>query len=217
MKKGFFVLFCFCLSFNVLYAECNYTEVKNLNLLASHIDYNYIYDEGSQTFTLVLNNIPNKLYVKIDEKTYNPVDNSLSVSGFNFGNEISVNVYSSNLAPCVNEYVRMIKVKFPYLNNYYNSSECEGHESLEVCNNRFLSYKLSSVTFNRLIKEDFDKSTNDSEVEKPDEIKVEKTKISTVILKYLKVISIPFVLVLVSSLLTISVCSVIYRKIKHGL
>lgn len=214
MKKVLFLLICFSFGLNILNAECNYKELKNLNTLASYVETTYRYNEDSKNFTLVINNVPSTLLVVINLQTYMPENNVVTIPGINFGDNIKIYVNSSSEASCVNEYLRVINMMFPYLNPYYKDVKCVGHENLEVCSNRFLNYKISSNTFNKLIEDDFKNSVNKV---KDDEEVLEKLSIWEIIWKYFKIIGIPVLLILGTSIITMSICSVIYRKVKHGL
>lgn len=214
MKKVLLLFICVFFGLSICNAECNYTELKNLNTLASYVETSYKYDESSRKFKLTINNIPDTLLVVINLQTYMPENNSITIPGFNFGDNIKIYVNSSSSAECVNEYLRVINMMFPYINPYYKDSKCVGHENLEVCSNRFLNYEISERTFNKLIEDDFKNSlvTPDDSGENEEKLTFWET-----VWKYTKIIGIPFLLVLVTSLITMSICSVIYRKIKHGL
>lgn len=220
MKKLFLIVFILFSYVNIYNAECNYTELKNLNALASHVDYSYEYDENTGKFNITIINIPNELYVVVDTQNYYPKDNTIIINGLNMGSELSIDIYSSENAECVTQYLRALKIKIPYLNKYYDSKECLANKNLEVCNNKFLNYELTDKTFKELINKNFEETINKKEPTITIE-EDEKTTLWDKITKIAKKYGIQTLLILSSCLITYLICNIIYkiiyRKTKHGL
>lgn len=215
MKKVIFSLICLFGLCNVYEAECTYSELKDLNVLSSHVNSTYNYNEENQTFTLTFTNLQKELIIEVNKEEFIPSNGIVSISGLKFGDNVKTDVLASSNTSCYGERLRIMNTLIPYLNQYYNSKECIGHEKLEVCSNKFLNYKLTRSTFEKLIRDDVEKKLQEQEKEKKEKKKdvsfLDKT------LNYVKKIYIPVLLVIFTSLITFSICNVIYRKIRHGL
>ncbi len=218
MKKIAFVLICFFGFINIYKAECTYKDVTELSGVASYVKSDYSYNNSTKRFDLILLNVPDQLYVQVNNKNYNSSNNEVKISGFKDGEEVSIDVLASSKSLCVDENLRTIKFTFPYVNNFYGSNECLGHENLDVCKYNFLPYQVDKVSFDRMISNDFVVSDDVIDEEEEKNIEVEdKMTFKEATLYYGEIIGIPVLLVLISGGLTFGVCSIIYRKIKHGL
>lgn len=190
-------------------------ELKELNSLASYIKTNYEYNEETKKFDITVTNLTDKFNVFYENKIYEPSSGVVIISGIDEGTRFSADVVVSVKSDCFNDKPRMLFANIPYLNQFYKSNLCIGHESLTVCSSRFLDYKISENNFLKLIKDDNKVNEDINE----DEVKVEEEKPGIIdkTVEIVKNYSIPFVIVVVVSGLTISFYSVIIRKIKHGL
>ena len=90
--------------------------------------------------------------------------------------------------------------------------------SLNVCSNKFLDYQISNKTFNSLINKDIlDKEDKKDEEGKTEEVIQKEDSVFVKSVKFLQEIYIPLIVVIITSLITFGICSVIYRKMKHGI
>lgn len=214
MKKLFvFVLVYFC-SLVVLKADCEYKELREINNLASYIRSNYEYNESTGKFDITITNLTDKFYLIYENNDYQPSNGTVIISGLDEGSRISLGVVASLNTECYGETPRMVYVNIPYLNQYYRSNLCSGHEELNVCSSRFLDYKLSESTFLKLIEEHEEDPGNKKDEDIPKE---EKPNFIDKTIEVVKDYSVPAIIVVVVSGITISIYSVIIRKIKHGL
>ena len=216
MRKFIVVSFIFFFSMIVVDAECEYKELRELNTLASYIQSNYEYNESTRKFDITITNLTDKFYIFYEGNRYDPSSGTVIISGVEEGTRVSAEVIVSIASECFNEKPRMIYVNIPYINHYYKSNLCNGHTSLNVCNSRFLDYNLSESTFIKLIEQDkIDQDNN----KKPSENKPyqEKPGFIEKTVEVVKDYSIPLIVVIVVSGITISIYSVVIRKIKHGL
>ncbi len=215
MRK--FILFVVCMFgfVSVYNADCGYKELKDLNILASYVKYSYEYNEQTGLFDVVLINVPKELYVVLDVTPFSSDNNTIRIPGFREGQEAKLDIYSSKEALCVTQYLRVITVRIPYLNKYFGSEDCNGHETLEVCTNRFLHYELSKNTFNKLLRDD---DLRKAQKEKEEKEKQENPKVTVIDIftDYAKEYWLPVLLVILSSAITFTLCNAIYRKVKHG-
>lgn len=212
MKKTLFLLIL--LAFPIFVdAECTYKEKYELNALSSYIDYTYDYNENSQVFKVNLFNIDEKLELRYENKVYTPNGGKVTLNNVEPGSRLSIDVYSTVQNECYNEYLRVVYVSIPYFNRFYGSVLCDGHEDLDICNSRFLDYQISNQTFILLLNnEEFTLNKDDETGEIVDEDKWYDVVINTMQKYYIK-----FIVATVSTIVSISIFSVIYRKVKHKL
>ena len=212
MKKTLFLLIL--LAFPIFVdAECTYKEKYELNALSSYIDYTYDYNESSQVFTVNLFNIDEKLELRYENKIYTPDGGKVTLDNVEPGSRLYIDVYSTVQNECYNEYLRVVYVSIPYFNRFYGSVLCDGHEDLDICNSKFLDYQISNQTFILLLNnEEFTLNKDDETVEIVDEDKWYDVVIDTMQKYYIK-----FIVATMSTIVSISIFSVIYRKVKHKL
>lgn len=210
MKKIFFFILAFFCLLPLVNGECSYSRLKELNTLSSYIETTLDYKEDG-TFTLTLTNVTNDMFVTYGLDDYTPVDGIVTVNGLTEGKQIKLYVKGSSNSECYLNDLRVIYKTIPYINPYYNNSRCLGHETLSVCTNKFLDYKISENTFNKLIKGDVVINPNENNNEEKD------ITFWTKILAFIKKVYIPVILVTISSLSSYFIFSGKLRKIKHGL
>ena len=212
MKKTLFLLIL--LAFPIfLNAECTYKEKYELNALSSYIDYTYDYNESTNLFTVDLFNIDSRLELRYDNVIYTPENGNVTLTNIEPGSRLSVNVYSTVENECFDEHLRVIYVSVPYFNRFYESVLCDGHEDLDICNSRFLDYQISNQTFILLINNEEFTLNKDQEIE---EI-VDEEKWYDVVIDTMQKYYIKFIVATISTMVSISIFSVIYRKVKHKL
>lgn len=198
----------------ILDAECDYTEKVNLITLSSYVDYNYEY-MSDNTFKLTFYNVTPEMKLIYNNIEYTSANESVELNSLEEGKSMKVSIKGSDTSECAMLDLRVINLTIPYVNPFYGSNRCIGHESLNVCSNRFLQYKITESEFLRLI----DKSESDN---KPDDVTDDKPVVKELtffekIVNFVKKAWIPVVLVIVTSGITFGIFSTIYRKVKHGL
>ena len=218
MKK--ILLFSFLFFSNILFlsAECSYKELKELSTLASYIDTHYVYNEKSDKFDLTILNIPRELFITSGQDTFSSNGEEIVIKDLAPGTQFKGTVVSSSGNNCSGENLRTLTVNIPYKNTYYGDARCKGHENLDVCSNKFLDYQISNKTFNSLINKDIlDKEDKKDEEGKTEEVIQKEDSVFVKSVKFLQEIYIPLIVVIITSLITFGICSVIYRKMKHGI
>lgn len=214
MKK-IVMLIVMIFSFNmILNAECDYTEKVNLITLSSYVDYNYEY-MSDNTFKLTFYNVTPEMKLIYNNIEYAPANESVELNSLEEGKSMKVSIKGSDTSECAMLDLRVINLTIPYVNPFYGSNRCIGHESLNVCSNKFLQYKITESEFLRLI----DKSENDNkkdDVIDDEPVIVEKTFFEKA-LDFIKKAWIPVLLVILTSGITFGIFSTIYRKVKHGI
>lgn len=214
MKK-IVMLIVMIFSFNmILNAECDYTEKVNLITLSSYVDYNYEY-MSDNTFKLTFYNVTPEMKLIYNNIEYAPTNESVELNSLEEGKSMKVSIKGSDTSECAMLDLRVINLTIPYVNPFYGSNRCIGHENLNVCSNKFLQYKITESEFLRLI----DKSENDN---KPGDVTDDKPVVKELtffekVVNFVKKAWIPVVLVIVTSGITFGIFSTIYRKVKHGI
>lgn len=215
MKK-ILVAFVIFLSVSVtLKAECTYSDIVELNTLASHVNYSYEYDSLAQEFKVTFNNVTNQLKLENFNTTFEPVNNKVVISGFE-GQTLIVEIYVSKNSKCPNKLLRTINISLPYENNYYRSSYCAGYMYLPICNTRFLSYDINFETFQGILNK---QKNIDKPKEEPKENEIIEDslidKIIEEVTKFIKKYWLESSLIIGSSLITFLIGNAIYKKIKY--
>ena len=214
MKK-IVMLIVMIFSFNmILDAERDYTEKVDLITLSSYVDYNYEY-MSDNTFKLTFYNVTPEMKLIYNNIEYAPANESVELNSLEEGKSMKVSIKGSDTSECAMLDSRVINLNIPYVNPFYGSNRCIGHESLNVCSNKFLQYKITESEFLRLI----DKSESDN---KPDDVTDDKPVVKELtffekVVNFVKKAWIPVVLFIVTSGITFGIFSTIYRKVKHGL
>ena len=212
MKKIMFLLFL-CMIPLVVKAECTYSERYELNALSSYVDYTYDYNDSTGLFTVKLFNIDSRLEIRYDNVVYLPENGNVTINNIKPGTRMSIGVYSTVENECFNEYLRVVYVSVPYYNGFYGSVLCKGHEDLDICNSRFLDYQISNQTFIFLLNnDDFTLHEKEETVEV-----VEQQQWYTAVIDIMKKYYIKFIIVIISTTVSVSIYNVIYRKVKHKL
>ncbi len=213
MKK-LSIFICLFMSFNiVLNAECDYKMQKELNTLASHVDYNYEYDEESDSFNLIIYNIGQNLKIDYNDFVYND-EGDILIKTIKGGESLKISVLATD-NDCEGNKIRILNIRIPFVNPYYNTKDCLLHPDVKVCGVKYLDYELSEKAFQNLIDKD---NSIDKQIEKTNEETIkEETTLLDKIYDILNQIYIPVLLVIISSTITYMIFKPIYRKIKHGL
>ena len=212
MKRIVLILIISFSFMSSLEAECPYSDVVKYNELANYIESNYKYNRETNKFDLVFYNVDHDLNIN---NTYIPTNNEITISGYDPGSLISVDVYLNN-ENCYNELVRNISFILPYYNNFYNDERCNNKENLEVCKYEFLPYNLDEVTFYRLINAGDSSFTNEKEDEEKEETIIIEENVS-ILDKLMDNGLLLIIIVLISSLVTFIICNIIYNRIKNNI
>lgn len=216
MKKLSFLIIVFMLLTVRLNASCSYSERKDYNILSSYIETNYDFNESSKTFNVTYYNIENNIALEYNNNIFYPSNKEVTIYGVSEGASLNVSAIVIS-GECEGVNLRTIRTNLPYLNKYYGSRECEGHEELNVCSSKFLAYQLSGAQFDNLInKSNEDKFNFETE---EDELKENEkdTSFKSQVIIVLKKVYIPALLVIGSSIITLLIFRSIYRKVNHGL
>lgn len=213
MKKILIFCFMFFGIYTTLNAECTYKDQRELITLASYVTSDYSYNERNQTFSITFDNMTDRMSVSYNS-IINPQDGKVIIDNLKEGTSVKVNIKSSEKDICSNYNLRVMNINLPYLNPYYNREECTYRKTLQVCNSKFLDYKISEEQFKNLVSQTKEEKSDFGEDE-------EENKEELSFFQRLKEIIIPLLiptgLVIISSLITYLIFSTIYRRIKHGL
>lgn len=198
----------------ILDAECDYTEKVNLITLSSYVDYNYEY-MSDNTFKLTFYNVTPEMKLIYNNIEYAPANESVELNSLEEGKSMKVSIKGSDTSECAMLDLRVINLTIPYVNPFYGSNRCIGHESLNVCSNKFLQYKITESEFLRLIDKAEDDNKKGDVIN--DEPMVKDLTFFEKVVDFAKKAWIPVLLVIVTSGITFGIFSTIYRKVKHGI
>lgn len=192
--------------------KCDKEKHKEFVNLSSNITYDNNFSLSSNAFTVTIYNVFDGMYAKYNEKNYTPSsDNIITISGIKGGEKLSIDIYGNDNCSAV----KRIIINEPYYNSYYGSKECNGYENkLVMCSSQFTSME---VTKSRLEKAIYNYNHNISQqTTKEDDPTTQETFISK-LTEFLTKWGIKIALAIISTILSISLFSDKYRKVKHGI
>ncbi len=192
--------------------ECDKEKHKEFVNLSSSITYDNNFSLSANAFTVTIYNVFDGMYVKYNDKKYSPSsDNVITINGIKGGEKLSIDIYGNDNCSAV----KRIIINEPYYNKYYGSKECNGYENkLLMCSSQFTSIE---VTKSRLEKAIYNYNHNiNQQTTREDDPTTEKTFISK-LTEFLTNWGIKIALAIISTILSISLFSDKYRKVKHGI
>ena len=192
--------------------ECNKEKHKEYLSLADNITYDNQYIKSENRFTITVYNLFGGMYAKYNETVYKvSSDNTITISKIPCGDKVTIDIYGNdNCSP-----VKRIMVKEPYYNKYYGSEKCKGYEDiLLMCHSQFTNIEVSESLIDKAIynyKHDISqKVTKD---DKPEEEETILSKVTVFLTNW----GLKILLAVISTILSISLFSDKYRKVKHGI
>ena len=212
MKKTLFALIVFLVLMVKLNAFCDYSKQKEYNVLSSYVSYKIDYVESSNDFMVTVYNLADSLFVRYNSVDYVNSNSESRIMQIKEGSQLVINILTND-SECVNKNLRTLYISIPYLNTFYKSEKCNGHEDLNVCISKFLDYKITESTFNSLLNKSSINNTKKTVIEES----VEEDSFLNDIVSFLSTIFIPVILVILSSLITFLIFLPIYRKVKYGM
>ena len=132
MKKIIFLTLLFLALPDYVKAYCSDQEMIRLQRIAKNINSSYNYNETNGSFQITLTNLKNDLiiYDLYDDKYYN-TNEDLVFNDLYSGKHTYI-IYAKN-ENCTEHELATINVELPYINTFYNSSECKGIENYSYC------------------------------------------------------------------------------------
>lgn len=213
MKKKL-LLILLCIIPIYVNAECSYSEKYELNALSSYIDYTYEYDENTELFNLKIININEKMELRYENNILKPNNGTVTIEKIEPGSNIKIGVYSTVENDCYNEYLRVIYISVPYFNRFYGSILCKGYEELNVCNSKFLDYQISNKNFITILNKYEFTLDNKEDIIEP---VPEENKWYSSIIDFLQKYFFKILTSIISSIFSLSIFNIVYRKVKHKL
>lgn len=212
MKK-IVIIFLLIMPFFVNAEEvCDKEKHKEFVNLSSSITYDNNFSISANAFTITIYNVFDGMYAKYNDKKYTPSsDNIITISGIKGGEKVSIDIFGNDNCSAV----KRIIVNEPYYNKYYGSSLCNGYENkLLMCSSQFTSVE---VTKSRLEKAIYNYNHNINQQTSKEEDPIHKDTFISKLTSFLTNWGIKIVLAIVSTILSISLFSDKYRKVKHGI
>ncbi len=214
MKRILLVVTIFLIFMTKLNAECTYSDIVDLNTLASHINYTYEYNETNNSFDIIFYNVVKKLKFEYLNDTYEPMNDKILIQDVTEGTTVYVDVYSSKNTNCNNKLLRTIKFTLPYENIFYGTYYCEDYMALEICNTRFLNYQITYELFDGITKK-YDEAKEEKEDTPKEEIPVQEESIIDNIFNFFKEYWLEGTVAIGSCLITFIIGNIVYNKIKY--
>lgn len=137
---------------------CNATEKVELNTLSSYVTVDFEFNEETELFNLVLENISPYLSFEFNGVTYMYSNKGIVISNISEGTNVNINVIASEYSNCYKENINTIRYEIPYINRFMNTKECKNNPRAEICNTKFLNYKMTYAMFQKLLIEKKEKT-----------------------------------------------------------
>jgi len=210
MKKIMLFILLF-IPFIVNAEECNRELHKEYLSLTKDITYDNQFVKSQNSFTITIYNVLDGIHAEYNEKKYYPTkDNTIVISGIECGEKVNIEMYGNDGCNAL----KSIVTKEPYHNKYYGSEMCKGYEeTLLMCKYQFTNIEVtksllekSIYNYNHTISQ---KTTKD--------VVVEEETILSKVTNFLTNWGIKILLAVISTILSVSIFSDKYRKVKHGI
>ena len=152
--------------------DCSYAEQARLRKIASNVttSYDYVENNGNVSFSVVLTNITNEIYVydKVNDKNYYfNGSNEINISGYAPGTNVRYQIYPTK-ANCTQSYLANKYVNLPYYNKYYADPLCEG-KNYSICG----KWQRVTLSYDEFVKtiNDYDKKKEETKEEEKNNTK----------------------------------------------
>lgn len=208
------LLLVFMLPLCVKAENCDYKKHQQYIDFAKYIKLEKVFSNSRKVYRITLYNVSNGLYIKYNNREYEPnSSSSIVIDDVGQGVNSMVNIYGKDDG-CDNLAVGSILISTPYYNNYYGSYECDGYEDkISYCSSEFTNIKVTEtllkqaiLDYNLMIKNRDDKTTPDEPLTISDKIK-----------KFVISWGIKFLLATVTTAVSIWFFNRKFIKIKHGI
>ncbi|MBQ6285885.1 MAG: hypothetical protein IJK67_06250 [Bacilli bacterium] len=194
-------------------ATCDYSKLNEYNKLSSNVDYEVTRNNDTNRYKVTIMNLYNNMYVKYNGVIFlSNSKNEVVIDNINEGENLNILIYAP-LSDC-DSYLKTLNISTQYYNRMYNDNRCIKYRTiLNICKYEYLSYKATDTLLTSAIK------NYENSYKEPEEI-VEEVKEKTFLESledFMLSWGVQIILVLLSSLVTISIFKVQYRKVKHGI
>lgn len=165
IQKVLLAFICFCVGIWTVKADCSSSERVQLNTQASYITYDYSYNEKDKTFNIHIYNLTSYLQIEYNSDYYYAKKEETIIKNIEEGSRVFLLVQASRSTNCSNTTIRTINYQVPYTNPYLDSVECELYPEVNICNTKYLPYKLTNAMFKRTFNAQKDKLISKNEEE----------------------------------------------------
>lgn len=211
MKKIVLVLLLM-IPFFIYAEECDKAKHKEYVALSDDITYDNNYIKSSNTFTITIYNVFDGMHAEYNNNKYNPSsDSTIVVSKIKPGEKVSIDIFGDDNCTAL----KRIITKEPYYNKYYGSSLCNGYEEkLLMCSSPFTNVEVTKSLLEKSIY-NYNHSISQKTTKDPSE--AEDATLMSKLTQFLTTWGIKILLAVISTILSISLFSDKYRKVKHGI
>lgn len=146
MKKINLLIFVFLFFPTIIHANCSYESQKDLNELATHVEYTFEYSKDIYFFNVTLNNVPSELKILYNSKVMAANNNKVFLQNVKKGGNYKIQIFSSETSNCPNVYIREVYLDLPVYNLFSETKECKKYSEFKFCS-QFLTRTLSESEF----------------------------------------------------------------------
>ncbi len=210
MKKRLLLVMIFIFPL-VINASCDTKVHEEYLKLASSITYDNNYNKANKNFTFTIYNITDGMYVKYGSNTLRPdSQNKVEIKSIQEGSNVKISIYANDGCDQI-KYIGYIE---PYYNTYYRTDECVGYEDMDECAKEFTSTRVTKDIMAKA-KEYYNKryKQGDDNGEEEDASR----SIFDIIKELVKIWWVKILLSVATTIISISLYRIRFRKIKHGI
>ena len=192
--------------------ECDKEKHQEFLKLSESITYDNSYSKSANSFTITIYNVFDGMHAEYKDQKYKPLsDNTIIVEDIPCGEKVSIDIYGNDNCSGL----KRIVLNEPYYNKYYGSSLCEGYENkLLMCSSQFTSVEVTKSVLEKSI---YNYNHNISQKTTKEKVVVKEETLFSKVTLFLRSWGIRIILAIISTILSISLFSEKYRKVKHGI
>ena len=139
---------------------CSSEETIELYTIASHVAVDFKYEEQTETFDLILENMNQYLSAQVAGKLYKYSSKGVVIKGFKEGEKVKIDLIASEYSECFEKSIKSIQYVLPYINRFLDTSECELNADAEICNTKFTDYRLTYNLLKKMLQKEEKKKTD---------------------------------------------------------
>lgn len=191
---------------------CDYAKHNEYDVLSSNIKYEMKLNKEKNTYTITLLNVYKDIYVTYNSKMYvQNSKNEIIINNVTAGESLAIKVFSPS-DDCA-DVLRTISIQTKYYNWLYNDERCDKYRNvLNICKYEYLSYPATEKLLTSAIK-NYENAYVEPEKEAEEAEPTLLDNMKKLFISY----GIPIILLVVTSLITVAVYKVKFRKLKHGI
>ncbi len=191
--------------------ECDRVAHEEYLDLAPNITYDRNYSKSNSSFSIIIYNIFDGMYINYSKRTYNPDnENKVTIDNIPEGTNVTIDIYAND--GC--SQIKQINLKLPYFNQYYGEAECRGYGTkIAECSAQFTTSKVT-LKIVQEAKHNYDDGRYQFH---PKEEVEEDNSLFKKIKAFIEEWGIKILLAVVTFFVSSTIYNAKFRKIKHGI